>query len=105
MTQDLIPFIARKANLVIDPDLENYLDAHLIRGWRQSLFSIGVKAKNGDAEAGKVAGAMTAWVAALCRKRNRRNRKAKSVGAGVNVISLAAFRAAQVPPSEGSHAV
>ncbi len=105
MAQNLIPFIARKPILAIDPDLQNYLDDHLIRGWRQCLVGIGIKAENGDAEAAKVANAMTAWIAALCRKRNRNRRKAKLVGAGANVISMAKFQSARVLVSERSHAV
>ncbi|ACK52062.1 hypothetical protein Msil_3153 [Methylocella silvestris BL2] len=105
MAQDLIQFIARKPNLAIDPDLQSYLDDHLIPGWRQALVSIGIKAENGDADAAKVASAMTAWVAALCRKRNRKSRRAKLVGAGLNVISMAKFQAARVLVSERSHAV
>jgi hypothetical protein len=105
MAQDLIPFTPRKPNLAIDPDLENYLNHHLIRGWRQSLISVGIKAENGDAEAAKVAGAMTAWVATLCRKRNKKSRRAASVGVGLNVISMAKFRASRVPMGETHHAV
>ena len=70
-----------------DPGLEQYLDDHLICGWRQSLVSIGIKAENGDTEAGKVADAFENWVFALCRR--RKNEARKSVR--LNVISLAEF--------------
>jgi hypothetical protein len=50
-----------------DRGLEQYLDDHLICGWRQSLVSIGIKAENGDLEAGKVADAFEDWVFTLCR--------------------------------------
>ncbi|PNG27910.1 hypothetical protein CR492_03205 [Methylocella silvestris] len=104
MAQNLIPFIARKPNLATDPDLQNYLDHHLIRGWRQSLVSIGIKAENGDGDAAKVAIAMAAWVAALCRRQKRESRRAALVGAGGAVISLAKFRAARGPRGDHSPA-
>ncbi|PNG25721.1 hypothetical protein [Methylocella silvestris] len=105
MAQNLIPFIARKPNLVTDPDLQNYLDRHLIPGWRQFLISVAIKADTGDAEAAKLSAAMRAWVATLCRRRNIKNRKAKIAAAGVNVISMAKFRAAGAPVAKSSQAV
>jgi len=70
-----------------DRGLEQYLDDHLICGWRQSLVSIGIKAENGDLEAGKVADAFEDWVFTLCRRRKDETRKSVRV----NVISLAEF--------------
>jgi hypothetical protein len=76
-----------------DPGLEQYLDDHLIRGWRQSLVSIGIKAENGDTGAGKVADAFEEWVFALCG--NRENENPKS--ARRNVISMAEFTDHKAP--------
>jgi hypothetical protein len=70
-----------------DPGLEQYLDDHLIWGWRQSLVSIGIKAENGDPEARRVADAFEDWVFTLCRR--RKNETCKAVR--LNVISLAEF--------------
>lgn len=70
-----------------DPGFEQYLDDHLIWGWRQSLVSIGIKAENGGPEAGKVADAFENWVFTLCRRRKHEARKSVRL----NVISLAEF--------------
>jgi hypothetical protein len=65
--------------------IEQYLDDHLILGWRQSLVNIGIKAEDGDPEAKKVADAFEEWVFTLCRR--RKNESHSSVR--LNVISLA----------------
>jgi hypothetical protein len=70
-----------------DPGLEQYLDDHLIWGWRQCLGSIGIKAENGDLDTEKVAEAFKEWVFALCR--NRKNETRKSVR--LNDIALVEF--------------
>jgi hypothetical protein len=70
-----------------DRGLEQYLDDHLICGWRQSLVSIGIKAENGDLEAGRVADAFEDWVFTLCRRRKVETRRSVRL----NVISLAEF--------------
>ena len=88
MTQDPIPLIGQTLEQSrADPGLEQYLDDHLIWGWRESLVSIGIKAENGDLQAGKVAEAFEEWVFTLCR--NRKNETRKS--APPNVIAMAEF--------------
>jgi hypothetical protein len=65
----------------------------LICGWRESLVSIGIKAENGDAEAGKVAEAFGDWVFALCRHPSESRKSAQP-----NVISMTEFAEARRAP-------
>jgi hypothetical protein len=97
MVQDPVPLIGRTlAEATADGGLEQYLDDHLIRGWRESLVTIGIKAENGDAEARKFAEAFGDWVFALCRDRTNQNRKS----ALRKVVSMTEFAEARRAPRQ-----